>query len=170
MNRRARTVSEGDSWSTQMSSSAPKQNQPYAGRHSAGGGGNATAGSGSGSGSSNFGRKRTTSSGSGQFVVSVPKKSEKPKKADNAAATTAMLNEVSAKISRAAVSKWIVLAATLIWNKSSKNIKEKWFFLWKLGCVLISLADFYDEKNLEKNVEKWIMYLCWSALGFNVCQ
>ena len=103
MNRRARTVSEGDSWSTQMSSSAPKQNQPYAGRHSAGGGGNATAGSGSGS--NNFGRKRTTSSGSGQFVVSVQKKSEKPKKADNAAATTAMLNEVSAKISRAAVSK-----------------------------------------------------------------
>ena len=109
MNRRARTVSEGDSWSsssTAQMSSGPKQNQPYAGRHSAGGGGTGNAASGS----NNFGgRKRTTSSGSS--VVSVQKKSasasDKPKNAAAVAATTAMLNEVSAKISRStsAVSK-----------------------------------------------------------------
>jgi hypothetical protein len=109
MNRRARTVSEGDSWSsssTAQTSSGPKQNQPYAGRHSAGGGGTGNAASGS----NNFGgRKRTTSSGSS--VVSVQKKSasasDKPKNAAAVAATTAMLNEVSAKISRStsAVSK-----------------------------------------------------------------
>jgi hypothetical protein len=115
MNRRARTVSEGDSWSsssTAQTSSGPKQNQPYAGRHSAGGGGTGSAASGS----NNFGgRKRTTSSGSS--VVSVQKKSasasasasasDKPKNVAAVAATTAMLNEVSAKISRStsAVSK-----------------------------------------------------------------
>ncbi len=41
INRRARTVSEGDSWGQAAASPRQNSHQPYAGRHSAGGGGNA---------------------------------------------------------------------------------------------------------------------------------